>query len=160
MCFETNFEKSAQRKENRYGSLLNDIQSTGFTCELIAIEIGSRGLVSLSWTSVLASYAIFYSKYASEWVDPRLITWFFFFLCFYKCVCKCKCISQGAAKEEWRIHVVTSILPCDTWVWNIYISYHVNVNVLILNKWSYKHISATYEIHMCYTCICTQVIHV
>ncbi len=31
VCFETNFEKSAQRKENRYGSLLNDIQTKGFT---------------------------------------------------------------------------------------------------------------------------------
>ncbi len=28
----------------------------------------------LSLTSVLVSYAIFYSKYASEWVDPPLIT--------------------------------------------------------------------------------------
>ncbi len=28
VCFETNFERSAQRKENRYSSLLNDIQST------------------------------------------------------------------------------------------------------------------------------------
>ncbi len=28
VCFERNLEKSAQRKENRYGSLLNDIQST------------------------------------------------------------------------------------------------------------------------------------
>lgn len=24
LCFETNFDRSAQRKENRYGSLLND----------------------------------------------------------------------------------------------------------------------------------------
>ncbi len=45
VCFETNFGKSAQRKENRYGSLINDIQSSGFTCELITIETGSRGLV-------------------------------------------------------------------------------------------------------------------
>ncbi len=30
----------------------------------------------LSRTSVLASYAIFYFKYASEWVDPPLITFF------------------------------------------------------------------------------------
>ncbi len=44
VCFETNFEKSDQRKENRYGSILNDIQSTGFTCELITIEVGSRDL--------------------------------------------------------------------------------------------------------------------
>ncbi len=47
VCFETNSEKSTQRKENRYGSLLNDIQSTGFTCELITIEVGSRELVSV-----------------------------------------------------------------------------------------------------------------
>ncbi len=98
VCFEANFEKSAQRKENRYGSLINDIQSTGFTCELITIEVGSRSLVSvdnrselttiyshlnvskkLSRTSVLASYAIFYSKYASKCVDPPLITCFFYF---------------------------------------------------------------------------------
>ncbi len=46
VCFETNFEKSTQRKENRYGcSLLSDIQSTGF-----------------------------YSRYASEWVDTPLRT--------------------------------------------------------------------------------------
>ncbi len=69
--------------------------------ELITIGVGSRGLVSvdnrsklttiyshlngskklvtelkykLSRTSVLASYTIFYSKYASKWVDPPLIT--------------------------------------------------------------------------------------
>ncbi len=42
VCFETNFEKYAQRIENRYGSLLNDIQSTGFNCELITIHVGSR----------------------------------------------------------------------------------------------------------------------
>ncbi len=29
---------------------------------------------------------------------------------------KCKCVGQGPAKEEWGIHVVTSTLPCDTWV--------------------------------------------
>ncbi len=45
ICFETNFAKSAQRKENRYGSLLNDKHSTGFTCELITIKVGSRGLI-------------------------------------------------------------------------------------------------------------------
>ncbi len=45
VCFETNFEKSAQRKENIYGSLLNYIRSTGFTCKLITIEVDSRGFV-------------------------------------------------------------------------------------------------------------------
>ncbi len=42
VCFETNFEKSSQRKENIYGSLVNDIQSTEFSCELIIIEVVSR----------------------------------------------------------------------------------------------------------------------
>ncbi len=55
VCFETNFEKSAQRKENRYGSLLNDIQSTPFTCELITIVVGSRGLVSVDNRSKLTT---------------------------------------------------------------------------------------------------------
>ncbi len=55
VCFETNFEKSAQTKENRYGSLLNDIQSTGFTCELITIEVGSREFVSVDNTSKLTT---------------------------------------------------------------------------------------------------------
>ncbi len=53
VCFETNFEKSAQRKENIYCSLLNDKQSTGFTCELIKIEVGSKGLVSVDNRSKL-----------------------------------------------------------------------------------------------------------
>ncbi len=55
VCFETNFEKSAQRKENRYGSLLNDIQSTEFTYELITIEVGSRGLVPVDNRSNLTT---------------------------------------------------------------------------------------------------------
>ncbi len=55
VSFETNFEKSAQRKENRYSSLLNEIQSTGFTCELITIEVGSGGLVSVDNRSKLTT---------------------------------------------------------------------------------------------------------
>ncbi len=55
VCFETNFEKSIQRKENRYGSLLNDMQSTGFTYELITIEVRSRGLVSVDNRSKLTT---------------------------------------------------------------------------------------------------------
>ncbi len=55
VCFETNFEKSAQRKENRYSSLLNDIQCTGLTCELFTIEVGSRGLVSVDNRSKLTT---------------------------------------------------------------------------------------------------------
>ncbi len=55
VCFETNFERSAQRKGNRYGSLLNGIQSTGFTCELIIFEVGSRGLVSVDNRSKLTT---------------------------------------------------------------------------------------------------------
>ncbi len=55
VCFETNFEKSAQRKKNRNGLLLNDIQSTGFTYELITIEVDSRGLVSVDNRSKLTT---------------------------------------------------------------------------------------------------------
>ncbi len=55
VCFETNFKKSAQIKENRYGSLLNDIQSTVFTCESITIEVGSRELVSVDNRSKLTT---------------------------------------------------------------------------------------------------------
>ncbi len=62
VCFETNFEKSGQRKENRYGSLQNDIQSTGFTYELITIEVGSRGLVSVDNRSKLTIIL-----YKSQW---------------------------------------------------------------------------------------------
>ncbi len=55
VCFEANFEKSAHRKKNRYGSLLNDIESTGFTCEPIPIEVGSRGPVSVDNRSKLTT---------------------------------------------------------------------------------------------------------
>ncbi len=55
VCFETNFEKSVQRNENRYGSLLNDIQSTGFTCELVIIDVGTRGLVPVDNRSKLTT---------------------------------------------------------------------------------------------------------
>ncbi len=99
-CVLKQFWKICTEKKNKCGLLLNDIEPTWFTCELITMELGSRGLVSidnrsklttifshlngskqtshwtknnLSRTSVLASYAIFYSTYASEWVDPPLI---------------------------------------------------------------------------------------
>ncbi len=98
----------------------------------VKIKLLSELKNKLSRTSVLASYAIFYSKYACEWVDPPLITLKFF--CFYKYVCKCECVCQGPAKEEWEIPVVTSTLPCDTWARNVYFFDHINVNVLILNK--------------------------
>ncbi len=55
VCFETHFEKTTKRKENRYGSLLNGIQSTGFTCELITIEVSSGGLVIVDNRSKLTT---------------------------------------------------------------------------------------------------------
>ncbi len=57
-------------------------------------------------TSGFASYAIFYSKHASEFSWSTTYN-LMLFLCFYKCVCKCKCVCRGPTKEEWGIHVVT-----------------------------------------------------
>ncbi len=72
-CFETNFEKSTQRKENRHGSLLNDIQSTGFTCEMIAVDVGCRGLVLVDNRSKLTTIYSHLngSKKTSHWTKKQ-----------------------------------------------------------------------------------------
>ena len=100
-CFESMIQKASERKTHRYASLQADVENSGHLCDLVTIEIGSRGLVSkenkdklseiyssllkcekkkvtilknkLSKTAVLASYVIFYSKYSKEWIDPPLI---------------------------------------------------------------------------------------
>ena len=46
VCFEPVIEAAATRKQNRYASLLSDIEQSDFTPKLVTIEIGSRGLVS------------------------------------------------------------------------------------------------------------------
>ncbi len=156
MWFQTNFEKSAQRKENIYGSLLNDRQSIGFTCELITIEVGCRGLVSwdnkaklikiysylngskktshctknkLSRTSVLASYAIFYSKYASEWIDPPLITWCLYGIFFINVYVSENVFVKALPRRSGGIMLQPPHSHHDTWVWNVYLFCHIIVNV-------------------------------
>ena len=44
--FETNIETAHQRKEERYASLTHDVTTAGWTCTLICVEIGSRGLIT------------------------------------------------------------------------------------------------------------------
>ncbi len=100
VCFESEIVNAATRKQNRYASLITDIEQSDFTPSLYTIEIGSRGLVSmenqtrlkeiysqlnvkqkdivkmknqLSKTALLGSYTIFYSKFISEWINPPLI---------------------------------------------------------------------------------------
>ena len=100
VSFEPCMADARPRKQNRYAALVNDISDKGYKCELITIEVGSRGLLtkecafslktllkllgiplkwlhrlksSLSKTSVLASYVIFYSKYDSNWNTPDFI---------------------------------------------------------------------------------------
>ncbi len=95
--FETNIDKARSYKMDRYASLLNDIKDNGFKCDLICLEVGSRGLVTkdnklsirsiakivgtkkvrdlwrdVSRIAVLGSYAIFNARFASQWVDFRV----------------------------------------------------------------------------------------
>jgi len=43
--FEPNITKAHQIKLNRYASLVSDIKNANFDCSLIAVEVGSRGLI-------------------------------------------------------------------------------------------------------------------
>ena len=47
VCYETNFDEAAKRKDERYQDLLNDVSSMGYTTSLITLEMGSRGLPHL-----------------------------------------------------------------------------------------------------------------
>ena len=46
--FETNIEKANKLKSDRYASLVGDITNEGYSCTLIPLEIGSRGLITKS----------------------------------------------------------------------------------------------------------------
>ena len=43
--FEPNINKAHCTKSDRYSSLVSDINEVGFNCSLVAVEIGSRGLI-------------------------------------------------------------------------------------------------------------------
>ncbi len=92
--FESNINNARQYKSNKYGSLANDIESAGFTCNLVCFEVGSRGLITSNnkgqfkkiakiaqskrakdlWAqasriAVSCSYVIFNARYEKEWFD-------------------------------------------------------------------------------------------
>ncbi len=94
--FETNITKAREYKTNKYSSLVTDIESAGYKCNLICFEIGSRGLVSKSnkaqfkkiaklaqskrardlWAqsskiAVSCSYVIFNARFEREWFDAN-----------------------------------------------------------------------------------------
>ena len=46
--FEANIRKAHEYKENRYASLVSDLQERGYDTNLFCIEVGSRGLISRS----------------------------------------------------------------------------------------------------------------
>ena len=46
--YESNIDSEHTYKENKYGSLLNDIEQTGWNTQYCALEIGSRGSITKS----------------------------------------------------------------------------------------------------------------
>ena len=53
--FEANIRKAHEYKENRYASLVSDLQERGYDTNLFCIEVGSRGLISSSNKQALNS---------------------------------------------------------------------------------------------------------
>ena len=47
VCFETNFEVARERKVSRYTDLVEEAEQHGYKCELITVEVGSRGGVEV-----------------------------------------------------------------------------------------------------------------
>ena len=99
--FDINVSKAHERKIDRYERLKNDIEDKGYDVLYLAIEIGSRGFISmenetrlkelfeifnidnrkelnvimnnLKKIAIISSYCIFYSKFENSWLDPKLI---------------------------------------------------------------------------------------
>ena len=96
--FESNITQARQRKCDRYGSLVNDINMAGYSCSLICLEIGNRGVVtkenmsqlknlfkfvgirkckdlskSLSSIYLMCSYVIFNARNELVWTDLSLL---------------------------------------------------------------------------------------
>ena len=46
VCFETNFEAARERKVSRYMDLV-DAEQSGYGCDLLTVEVGSRGVVEV-----------------------------------------------------------------------------------------------------------------
>ena len=47
VCFETSYEVAHTRKTSRYADLMEQITSSNFDGELVTLEVGSRGFLSL-----------------------------------------------------------------------------------------------------------------
>ena len=98
--FETNIENAHAFKSDKYSSLASDIEDNGYSCMLVAFEIGSRGFIPrrvklslcslliqatnikkpfkimkfLSKLSLLSSYSIFHSRKETQWSDPPVLS--------------------------------------------------------------------------------------
>ena len=53
VCFETNFEVARERKISRYTDLVEEAEQHGYNCELITVEVGSRGVVEVEGVDCL-----------------------------------------------------------------------------------------------------------
>jgi len=47
VCFETNFEAARERKVSRYTDLAEEAEQHGYTCDILTVEVGSRGVVEV-----------------------------------------------------------------------------------------------------------------
>ena len=96
--FETNIDRARNTKLDRYASLVADINNmTPWKCELICLEVGSRGLITSDNKSQLkklysivkekrmraiytdislransSSYAIFNARFSPSWIDSDM----------------------------------------------------------------------------------------
>ena len=96
ISFETNFEQAHTRKKVRYTQLKSDIEDSGYICNNVPFEVGSRGHISISnrsnlatihglaspkmklktfiqtisKISLLCSYSIYVSRNDRGWSDP------------------------------------------------------------------------------------------
>ena len=97
--FETNIDSAHCRKLYRYASLKSDLETNGWTVIHEPIDVGARGLItkenknrltnlvrmcnsnvsvknilmSLSKSSILSSFSIFYSRHEATWNDVKLL---------------------------------------------------------------------------------------
>ena len=99
VSFEPNMANARKRKEEKYSSLVSDIENNGFRCKLTCFEVGSRGLITkenrqrliklIKWASftqktrqhinqiskivILTSYAIYNARRDPTWTMPKLL---------------------------------------------------------------------------------------
>ena len=47
MCFQSNFEAERERKVSRYTDLAEEAEQHGYTCDILTVEVGRRGMVEV-----------------------------------------------------------------------------------------------------------------